>query len=396
METVLTKALSRKVGKVKETERAKLLKLAEGVEGLEIRLGRGDPDLETPEHILQAGIEALRKGFTHYTHWAGMIELREAISEKLRSDNGLQYDPREEIVVTTGVQEGMFAVFQALLDQGDEVIIGDPHYTSYDGVVRYAGGKLVCVPTFESENFVLQPKAILEKITPKTKVIVVVTPNNPTAAVIPHDTLEEIARMAVKKNLIVISDEIYEKLIYDDYKHTSIASFPGMYERTIVFNGFSKAYSMTGWRVGYFAAPADFVQRMGPLKYEITLCTNQAAQMAALAALTGGDDLIKEIVKIYDERRRFFMKALDEMGLTYGYPAGTYYMFVNIQPTGRPAFDFCRDLLLEAKVQLFPGTTYGNVEGYVRISLTAPIDKLKIAAERMGNAVKRYVQGKNK
>jgi aminotransferase len=394
METALSKALSRKVGRVQETEREKLLKLAVGVEGLETRLGRGDPDLETPAHILRAGKEALEKGYTHYTHWAGMIELREAIGRKLRADNGLQYDPKEEIVVTAGVEEAMYAVFQALLDPGDEVIIGDPYYTCYDGVVEYAGGKLVYIPTYQSDNFVLQPEAIHKNITPKTKALVVVTPNNPTAAVIPHDILKEIARIAVERNLMVISDEIYEKLIFDDLKHTSIASFPGMYERTVVLNGFSKTYSMTGWRVGYFAAPADFVQRVGPLKVVIDICANQAAQMGALAALTGPEACLKEIVSIYDERRRFFMKVLDEAGLTYGYPGGSYYLFVNIQPTGRSAFEFCRDLLQDAKVQLFPGTCYGHIEGYVRISLTAPTEDLKAAAERMGRAVKRYIREK--
>jgi len=360
-----------------------------------IRLGRGDPDLDTPKVIVDAAIDALRNGCTHYTHWAGLAELREAIAEKLRRDNGLDYDPATEVVVTTGGQEGMNVIFQGLLDSGDEVLIADPLYTAYDSVVRLAGGKLIHVPTAEEDDFALQPDAIRERITNKTKALIVVTPNNPTGAIIPSDTLRAIAELAVEKDLVVISDEIYEKVIFDGHAHTSIATFPGMRERTVVLNGFSKAYSMTGWRIGYFAAPADFIAQVQMVKYNMTISINHATQMAAIAALSpAGQASIEETRKVYAERRAFMMEALTDMGLTYGYPGGAMYIFANITPTGKTAFEFCRDLLQDAKVQIFPGTTYGNAEGYVRISILAPVDRLRVAAERMGAAVRRYIAEK--
>ena len=389
-ESLLSSRISSSVSSVSKTEREELLAVAEDIPDL-IKLGRGDPDRDTPEHITQAGIEALKDGYTHYTHWAGMKELREEIAKKLERDNDLHYDPDGEIVVSTGVQESMYVLFQALLEDGDEVLMADPHYTSYDAVVEFAGGELTLIPTYEEDDFALQPDAIRENISPDTKVLVVVTPNNPTGAVIPPESLEEIADIAKEEDLLVVSDEIYEKIIYEDFEHVSMASFPNMKERTIVLNGFSKAYSMTGWSIGYMAAPADFIEKTERLKHTLTISTNHAAQAAALAALRGGDECIEETVEIYRERRDYLMDALDEMGLTYGYPAGAMYIFANIEPTGRNAFEFCKDLLTDAKVQIFPGTTYGNGEGYVRISLLAPTDQLKTAADRMSEVVKGYV-----
>ena len=389
--STLAQRTSRRVGRVPSGEREALLELAQGVDDL-IRLGRGDPDLDTPKVIVDAAVDALRNGCTHYTHWAGMAELRQAIADKLQRDNDLVYDPATEIVVTTGGQEGMNVVFQGLLDPGDEVLIADPLYTAYDSVVRLAGGVLVHVPTTQQDDFALQPDAIRERITERTKALVVVTPNNPTGAIIPAETLREIAELAVEKDLVVISDEIYEKIIFDGHVHTSIATFPGMRERTVVMNGFSKAYSMTGWRLGYFAAPADFVEQVQMVKYNMTISVNHATQMAAIAALSpAGQESIERTRAIYAERRAYMMKALTEMGLTYGHPGGAMYIFANITPTGKTGFEFCRDLLKDAKVQIFPGTTYGNAEGYVRISILAPLEKLAIAAERMGEAVRRYI-----
>ncbi len=383
--------VSDKVGDVEKTERQKLLALAEEKSDF-IKLGRGDPDLDTPDHIREAAKKAIDEGYTHYTHWRGMKELREEISKKLKRDNDLEYDPKDEIVVSTGVQESMYVVFQAILEPGDEVLIADPHYTSYDAVVEFAGGKLNLVPTKEENDFALQPEVLKEYISPETKAIVVVTPNNPTGAVIPPETLEEIANLAKEEDLLVISDEIYEKIIYDDHEHVSLASFPDMYERTIVFNGFSKAYSMTGWRVGYMAAPSDFMDEIERMKHTLTISTNQVSQKAAIAALKGGDEPIERTLEIYKERRDYLMSALDEMGLTYGYPGGAMYVFANIEPTGKSAYEFCKDLLLDADVQIFPGTTYGNGEGYVRISLLAPTNQLKTAADRMSETVKEYIK----
>ncbi len=389
--SVVAKRTSRRVEQAPRGEREVLLDLAQGVSNL-IKLGRGDPDLDTPEVIVEAGVNALRNGCTHYTHWAGLAELREGIAGKLFADNELTYDPETEIVVTTGGQEAMNVIFQGLLNEGDEVLIADPLYTSYESVVRLAGGHLVYVPTCQAEDFALQPDAIGERITDRTKALIVVTPNNPTGAVIPHDTLEAIAALAVEQDLVVVSDEIYEKIIFDGLTHTSIASFANMKERTIVLNGFSKAYSMTGWRIGYFAAPADFVTEIQMVKYNMTISVNHATQMAAIAALSPeGQASVEATRAIYEERRAFMMNALTDMGLTYGYPGGAMYLFVNITPTGKSAFEFCRDILRDAKVQIFPGTTYGHAEGFVRISILAPLEQLKIAAERMHGAVRRYI-----
>lgn len=390
-ESLVATRTSSRVERAKKGEREELLALAEGAKEL-IRLGRGDPDLDTPAVIVDAAVKALREGKTHYTHWAGMPELRAAIAEKLSRDNGLTYDPATEIVVTTGGQEAMNVIFQGLLEPGDEVLIADPLYTSYESVVKLAGGTMVYVPTREEENFALQPEEVRKRITPKTKVMVVVTPNNPTGAVIPRETLEELAKLAVEKDLVVVSDEIYEKIMFDGEQHISIASMPGMRDRTIVLNGFSKAYSMTGWRIGYFAAPADFVAKVQMVKYNLTISVNHATQFAALAALSPeGQSSIEKTREIYAERRSVVMKALDDMGLSYGHPGGAMYVFANITRTGKTAFEFCRDLLLDARVQIFPGTTYGHAEGYVRISILAPVDQLKTAMDRMGEAVKKYI-----
>jgi len=388
-ETILSQRASTRAGVVPPGEREELLALAEGIPDL-VRLGRGDPDLATPPVIVEAAIKALHNGFTHYTHWAGLEELRQAISAKLKRDNGLNYDPNTEIVVTTGVQEAMYVLFQCLLNPGDEVLIADPLYTAYNFMVTYAGGRIIHVPTEEKDHFILQPRALLERITPKTKAVVVNTPNNPTGAVIPEEILKEIAALAIEKDLVIISDEIYEKIIFDGARHVSIASLPGMYGRSIVLNGFSKAYSMTGWRLGYMAAPSDFIQKCRMLKYALTISVNHAVQAAALAVLDEEDDSVRETVAVYDERRRLVMSRLDEMGLSYSYPAGTFYIFVNITSTGLSSFEFCRRLLQDAQVQVMPGTVYGNGEGYIRISLTAPLDQMERGMDRMASAVKRY------
>ena len=390
METVLAKQASKYMLTVPESERERLLTIAQGLNDV-IMLGRGDPDLETPPHIIEAGAKALRNGYTHYTHWAGMLELRQAISDKLKRDNRLTYNPDTEIVVTTGLQEAIYVIFQGLLNPGDEVLIADPLYMSYDRAVKFAGGKTVFIPTYEQDNYALKPETILEHITHRSKVLVLVSPNNPTGAIIPAETLEVIADIAKDKNLLIISDEIYEKLVYDASKHISIASFPNMHERAIVLNGFSKAYSMTGWRIGYMAAPADFIKKIQILKHSLTISVNHAAQVGAIAALTGGEECIHQTVEIYRERLNFLMSQLDIMGLTYVRPSGGMYIFTNITPTHRTSAEFCRDLLMDSHVLVFPGTAFGNAEGYIRIPCLIPIEQMRIAAQRMGDVVRDYI-----
>lgn len=377
-----SKLIAKRIENAQGGEREELLKLSENIPDL-IRLGRGDPDLDTPEHIKQAAVKALEQNKTHYTHWAGTPALREAICRKLARDNALSYTP-DEIIVTTGVEEAMMCTMLALLNEGDEVIMGDPYYTSYGECVKIAGGKLVLIPTKEENSFVLTADEIREHITEKTKLLVIVSPNNPTGTLTPAEELEKIAQLAIEKDLLVISDEIYEKIIYEDFKHTSLASFPGMKERTIVFNGFSKAFSMTGWRIGYMAAPAQLVSLMQDLVNSTTISVNEFVQEAALAALEGGEECIQKTVAIYDERRKAMMAALDKCGIKYNYPKACLYMWVNIQSTGLTSYEFCKKLLLEGGVQMFPGTVYGKAgEGYIRVSLLAPTEQLLEAADRI-------------
>ncbi len=386
--SLLSQALTSRISSAEGGEREELLKLSQGVKDL-ISLGRGDPDLDTPKHISQAGIDAILQGKTHYTHWAGIPELREEISKKLNKENNLHYSV-DEIVACVGVEQAMFVVLMALLEPGDEVIMGDPHYTSYGEIIKMVGGKQVVIPTFQEDNFALRPSEIEKQITDKTKVLVVITPNNPTGAVIGKSTLEEIAEIAVKHNLLVISDEIYEKMIFDeDFQHVSIATFPGMRERTIVFNGFSKCFSMTGWRIGYFAAPKDFTEKLEVVMHSMIINAPTISQYAALAALKGGDDCIKETKAIYKERRDVLKAALDRAGMKYSKPVGGMYMWVNVKDLNMTSFEFCKRLLLETGVLVFPGTVYGGGEGYVRVSLLAPTERFKEGVVRIENFISK-------
>lgn len=390
-ESLISQRVSSRVSTVQSGEREQLLAQAASIPNV-LKLGRGDPDLDTPEHIVEAAVIALRNGFTHYTYWAGILELRQAISHKLASENKLHYDP-DEIIVTTGVQQAMYLSFQALLNPGDEVLIGDPCYNYYEHVIAFAGGKTVLAPTYDTD-FILRPEVLAAHITKKTKALVIVSPHNPTGAVIPEETLEAIAEFAKENDLIVISDEIYEKIIFEGLRHVSIASFSDMRERSIVLNGFSKAYSMTGWRVGYMAAPQDFIQQCQALKHMTTLSVNHAAQAGALTALTGDKDCIQETVATYYKRRCLVLSSLDEMGLSYAYPGGTFCIFIDIRKTGLASFDFCREFLCEKNVLMFPGTMYGNGEGFVRMSVLAPIEKLREAMEKLKEFVVPYLQNR--
>lgn len=383
----VARAVADRAESLKPGLRREVFSMAAGMKDV-IALGRGDPDFPTPPHIIAAAKRALDDGYTHYTPWTGLLELREAIADKLAKENGIQVDPASEVVVTSGAQEAVFLVLQLLLDPGDEILMPDPHYTAYDSGIALAGGKLVPIPTFERDNFDVRLDEIEKRITQRTKALVLVTPQNPTGSVATLRTVEGIAALAKKHDFLVISDELYEKYIYDGSIHYSIASFPGMRERTITINGFSKTYRMTGWRVGYVAAPNDFVAVLAELKYTLSICAPAVSQMAALAALKGPQDSVQEVVAILDERRRFMMSAFDEMGLTYGQPQSGFVIFVNITSTGLSSIDFCRRILQEAHVQIFPGNLYGEYgEGYVRTSILAPREQLQEAANRMKKVV---------
>jgi aminotransferase len=346
----LERAISQRAKAVTPGQRGQLLDMAAGVKDL-IALARGDPDLSTPLHIVEAAKQALDQGYTHYTHWAGMPELRKAIADKLWQDNGVRVDPETEVLVTTGAQEAVFLVCLALLDPGDEILVPDPHYMTYDTAIALTGAKAVLVPTFEKDDFEVQPEEIARHITAKAKAALLVSPNNPTGGIIRPETVREIAALAEKHDLIVISDEIYEKFIYDGAQLLSIASLPGMRERTVTINGFSKTYAMTGWRIGYLAAPAGFIRALEALKHTVSICAPAVSQAGALAALTGPQDCIQEALTTYAERRLVLMKGLDELGLSYGRPHGTFYIFASVAATELSSMDFAITLLQKAQVQ---------------------------------------------
>ena len=355
-----------------------------------IALGRGDPDLATPAHIIAAVEEAIIQQRTGPTAVAGMPEIREVIAEKFQRENGL-FISAENVMVTTGGQEALYLLMQTLLDPGDEVLVPDPRYTSYDEAIASAGGKMVMIPTDHDDAFNLRPEAVEAAITPQTKALLIVTPSNPTGGIVTEERLRGIAEVAIRHNLIVISDEIYEKFVYDDWKHFSIGSLPGMEERTITLNGFSKTYAMTGFRIGFVAAPKNFIEAMVKVKAVTTGPVATISQWAGMAALTGSQTLIGEFHKIYAERRQVMMDGLTAMGLSYSEPRGAFFLWTDCSSIGVHSTEFSYLLLKEAQVLIFPGTGFGeNWGGYLRISLLQTTELLKEALRRMRPVVEKY------
>jgi aminotransferase len=361
-----------------------MLEMAAGMSDV-IALGRGDPDFHTPPHIMEAAKKAIDQNQHHYTHPAGLPVLREAIAASLQRDHGLAYGT-EEIIVTAGVQESIMLCMLGLVNPGDEVLITSPRFTTYDLAVHLCGGVPVPVPTVEEDDFALTPAAIEARITPRSKVLVLVTPNNPTGAVTPPHVIREIADLVLRHDLVLISDEIYAKLIYEGSEHLSAATLPGLRERTITLNGFSKAYAMTGWRVGYLAAPEEFTRQLVEPRHTLSINANTPAQYAALAALTGPQDAVEAMREEYAERRAYMMTALREMGLTYGHPGGAFYIYTNVSRSGLAAPEFCLELLRKTGVMIFPGELFGDDSGrYVRISYLQPLPRIRQAVDRMAS-----------
>jgi aminotransferase len=352
-----------------------------------VSLSVGDPDLPPPPHVIRAAHDALDAGRTRYTHWQGLRELRVAIAEKLGRENGLDYSP-DEVIVTVGAEEALYVALTALVGPGDEVLMADPYFHALPKLVTLAGGTPVFVPAREADGFVLQADEVERRISPRAKALIVVTPNNPTGAVLDANALEALADVARRRNLIVISDEIYERTLYDGARHHSIAALSGMRERTIVINGFSKSYSMTGFRLGYLAAPADMVQALQALKEPLSICTTSVSQWAGLAALTGPQDAA-ERVRIYDERRRVLMGGLEAMGIPYVRPRGGFFMVANISTTGLGSLEFCRRLLGEARVAVFPGALTSSRDDVIRMSWLVPVERLREGLGRMQEFVAR-------
>lgn len=364
--------------------------MAEGRMDL-VRLGLGDPDLPTPPHIVEAAIRALEARDTRYTLWHGREDLRRAISDRYRRDYDMSI-AWDQVVITSGGQEAFQVILQSILDPGDEAILAEPHYWSYSRAIRLAGGTPVFVPTDEAGRFVMQPEEVERRITPRTKVLIVVSPNNPTGAVIPPETLGRLAEIAKEHDLFVVSDEIYERWVFDGAVHRSIASFPEMLDRTAIVNSFSKTYSMTGYRIGYLIAPPEIVPALEVYRHTTSICAPTISQVAALAALTGPQDAVDEMHRIYAERRRVLVDGFNALGLSCRGSAGGLYVYANISSIPMSAYDFCEHLL-DSGVQLFPGTAFGTADGYVRAAFLEPAERLQLAINRMAPVVRALRRG---
>ena len=347
-----------------------------------ISLGVGEPDFDTPWHVREEGIYSLEKGRTFYTGNSGLLELREEIGRYLDRRFGLSYSA-DEILVTVGGSEAIDIGFRTMLDPGDEVIIPEPCYVSYLPCVKLAGGVPVRLPLEEKDQFKLTKKKLLSAITDKTKILVLPFPNNPTGAILNREELQIIADIVKEHDLFVMSDEIYSELNYEG-GHVSIASIPGMRERTIVINGFSKSYAMTGWRLGYAAGPKEIMKQMLKIHQFVIMCAPTTSQYAAIEALRNGDEDVRRMRESYDERRRFLVNALNEMGLPCFEPKGAFYVFPNISAYGMTSEEFARRLLEQERVAVVPGTAFGECgEGFLRISYAYSIDNLKKALDKI-------------
>jgi aminotransferase len=362
--------------------------LATEMQGV-ISLGVGEPDFVTPWHIREACVYALEKGYTMYTSNSGLLELREAIAAEYAQNHRLHYDPAHEILVTTGVSEALDLVLRTVLEPGDEVIIPEPCYVAYNPIVTMAGGKPVSVVTRPADGFQVLAVAIEPLLSVRTKAILLNYPNNPTGGVLTPPVADKLANLAVEHNLLVITDEVYSHLTYEG-EPICLAALPGMQERTVVLNGFSKAYAMTGWRLGYALGPAEIIQAMTKIHQYTMLCAPITAQKAALEALKNGVAERRRMVAEYNRRRRFLVHGLNEIGLDCFEPKGAFYVFPAISRTGLTSQAFCERLLTTEKVAVIPGNAFGSSgEGFIRCSYAASLDNLKEALVRMG----RFVTG---
>lgn len=362
-----------------------------GISVLHFEIGR--PDFDTPAYIKKAAMESIDAGHVFYTSNFGTAELREEIAKKLERENHILYKPTE-ILVTVGLSEAVFAVLAAILDEGDEILVPDPVWLNYINVPRFLGAVPVSYSLHEETGFQMNLQEIKEKITPKTKAIVLVTPNNPTGGVLEKDVLQDVAAIAQKNNLLVISDEIYERLIYDKAVHISIASLPGMKERTFTLNGMSKAYSMTGWRIGYVAAPEAYIQAINKFHQHNTTCAPSFVQDAAVAALRDEQDEVQRMVAEYERRRNYAVQAINAIpGLHCTCPKGAFYIFINCKALGKSSEELASYLLDTAHIALVPGNVFGTGgEGYLRMSFANSYEHIVEGCSRLADAVRQLQQ----
>lgn len=375
--------LNESIVKVKPSGIRKFFSIAEEMDNV-ISLGVGEPDFLTPWHIRAVGIDYLEKGSTRYTANAGLIGLREEISNFYNRKYGVKYNAKEEILVTVGGSEGIDMAIRTVISSGDEVLVVEPSFVCYKPIVETCGGIPVAITTKEENNFKLTAAELENAITDKTKLLVFPYPNNPTGAVMRKNELEEISKVIIKHNLLVLSDEIYSELTFGKEKHCSIASIDGMQERTIVINGFSKTYSMTGWRLGYALAPEPIIKQMTKLHQFAIMSAPTNSQYAAIDALKNGDKDIEKMLAEYDMRRRYTVNAFREIGLECFEPEGAFYVFPCIKSTGLSSEEFCEKLIMSKRVAVVPGNAFGDCgEGYIRVSYCYSIDNIKKAIERI-------------
>lgn len=380
--------LNKDLVNVKPSGIRKFFAIAEEMENV-ISLGVGEPDFLTPWHIRQQGIDFLERGATRYTANAGLIELRNEISNFYARKYLVKYDPNSEVLVTVGGSEGIDMAIRAIISRGDEVLVVEPSFVCYKPIVEVCGGVAIPVPTKSENDFKLTCDDIEQYVTERTKAIVFPYPNNPTGAIMTAQELKEISKVIIKHNLFVISDEIYSELTYTSQGHTSIAAIDNMQERTIVINGFSKTYSMTGWRLGYALGPAKIIEQMTKLHQFAIMSAPTNSQYAAIDALKNGDSDISKMVMDYDMRRRFTVDAFRKIGLDCFEPKGAFYVFPCIKSTGLSSDEFCERLIKEKHVAVVPGNAFGDCgEGYIRASYCYSIDNIKEAISRIGEFVK--------
>ena len=381
MSEVFERAINKKVKVTPPSKIRKFFDLVVNTPGV-ISLGVGEPDFMTPWHIREASFYSLEKGYTTYTSNKGLIELRKAISKYLLKYQ-VEYDPEEEVLVTIGVSEGVDLALRVLIEDGDEILVPDPSYVSYSPLIGLAGGVAVALKTSAEDAFKITAEILEKAITPKTKALILTFPNNPTGALLTKEELEKLAEVIIRHDLIVISDEIYSELTYDGF-HTSIASLPGMWERTILLNGFSKAFAMTGWRVGYACGPENIITMMNRIHQYSILCAPVMGQLAAVEALENGNKEMKQMVMSYNYRRNSMVNGFNKIGLECDLPQGAFYAFPSIRETGMTSDEFAEKLLQAEKVAVVPGTAFGEMgEGYIRCCYASSLEDIKEATIRI-------------
>lgn len=382
---------AQRLGKIKSSGIRRLFDLAVNMPDV-ISLGLGEPDFVPPSHVLEAYKQALDEGKTHYTLTMGLPELREALARKVKREHGLTYDPETEILITVGGTQAIYLALMALINPGDEVLVPDPGFVCYKPSILMTNGVPVSMPVLEENDFRLNAGVVMSHVTDRSRLMIVNSPSNPTGAVFSHDDLASLAKLAVERDLVVISDEVYEHITYNGVKHYCLASFPNMRERTLVVGSFSKTYAMTGFRIGYVLGPKSLIACMMLVHQFSVACVNGPAQYAAVMALEGPQKFVKDMVAEFDRRRRFLCKRLNEIeGFSCKPPQGAFYIFANVKEFGISSENLAAFLLNKGKVVTVPGSAFGEYgEGYLRFSYATAYDKLVEALDRIENAVKHF------